>query len=65
MLWAGLLAAAGVWELVALSLQPSLTTTSYAHPAISTLTDPVLATHAGRSAALAIWVATGWLLARR
>ena len=41
-LWAGPLAA-GVWELVALSLQPSLTTTSYAHPAISTLTDPVLA----------------------
>lgn len=64
-LWAGLLVAAGVWELVALFLQPSLTTTSYAHPTVSALTDPALATHAGRSVALAIWVAIGWLLVER
>jgi hypothetical protein len=64
-LWAGLLAAAGSWELAALFLQPSLTTTSYAHPTISGLTDPLLASHAGRSVALAIWVAIGWFLAQR
>lgn len=65
LLWAGLLVAAGVWELVALFLQPSLTATSYAHPTISALTDPLLVSHAGRSVALAIWVAIGWYLAQR
>lgn len=64
-MWAGLLVAAGVWELVALFMQPSLTTTSYAHPTLSALTDPALATHAGRSAALAIWVVIGWFLVKR
>jgi hypothetical protein len=64
-LWAGLLVAAGLWELAALFLQPGLATTSYAHPTISALTDPLLASHAGRSVALAIWVAVGWFLVER
>lgn len=64
-LWAGLLVAGGLWELAALFLQPSLTTTSNAHPTISALTDPLLTSHTGRSAALAIWVAIGWFLAER
>jgi hypothetical protein len=64
-LWAGLLVAAGLWELSALVLQPGLDTTSSAHPTISALTDPVLTSHAGRSVALAVWVAAGWFLVRR
>lgn len=64
-LWAGLLMAAGLWELAALFLQPGLAVTSYAHPTISALTDPLLTSHAGRSVALAIWVAIGWFLAER
>jgi hypothetical protein len=65
MLWAGLLVAIGLWELAALFLQPGLAVTSYAHPTISALTDPLLTSHAGRSVALAIWVAIGWFLAER
>ncbi len=64
-LWAGLLVAIGLCELAALFLQPGLAVTSYAHPTISALTDPLLASHAGRSVALAIWVAIGWFLAER
>ena len=60
--WAGLFVALGLWELSALLLQPTLTTDSYAHPTISVLTDPVLATHLGRSIALFAWLATGWFL---
>ena len=60
--WAGLFIALGLWELSALLLQPTLTTDSYAHPTISVLTDPVLATHLGRSIALFAWLATGWFL---
>ena len=65
MLWAGLLVAIGLWELAALFLQPGLAVTSYAHPTISALTDPLLTSHAGRSVALAIWVTIGWFLAER
>ena len=64
-LWAALLVTAGLWELAALFMQPDLTTTSYAHPTISALTDPLLASHPGRSAAFAIWLAVGWYLERR
>jgi len=64
-LWAGLLVAAGLWELSALILQPGLDTTSSAHPTISALTDPLLTSHAGRSVALAVWIAAGWFLMRR
>lgn len=56
-MWAGLLVAAGLRELAALFLLPSLTTTSYAYPTMSALTDPLLARHLGRSVALATWVA--------
>ena len=64
-LWAGLLVAAGLWELSALFLQPGLDTTSSAHPTISALTDPLLTSHAGRSGALAVWIAAGCFLVRR
>jgi hypothetical protein len=46
-------------------LQPSITTDSYAHPTISTLTDPVLAASPGRSLVLAAWLAFGWYLVER
>jgi hypothetical protein len=63
--WAVMLVFGCLWELAALLLQPSITTDSYAHPTISTLTDPVLATSPGRSLALAAWLALGWYLVER
>jgi hypothetical protein len=63
--WGSLLVALGLFELANLLLQPSLTTDSYAHPTLSVLTDPLLATHPGRSAALLLWLAGGWFLVRR
>jgi hypothetical protein len=63
--WTGVLILGCLWELAALLRQPSLTATSYAHPTISALTDPVLASSGGRSAVLAAWLAIGWYLVRR
>jgi len=60
--WAALFVTLGLWELTQLLLQPTLTTDSYAHPTISVLSDPVLATHPGRSIALFVWLALGWFL---
>lgn len=64
-LWGGLFVAACLWELTALLEQPTLATSSYAHPTISTLTDPVLASSPGRCLVLAGWLALGWYLAKR
>jgi hypothetical protein len=64
-LWGGLLVLGGLWELAALLWQPSLTATSYAHPTLSALTDPVLASAGGRSLVLGGWLAAGWYLVRR
>jgi hypothetical protein len=63
--WAVVIVFGGLWELSALLLQPSITTDSYAHPTISTLTDPVLATGPGRALVLAAWLAFGWYLVER
>jgi hypothetical protein len=64
-LWAVVLVSAGVLELASLLKQPHLTTDSYAHPTISALTDPVLASSPGRSAILGGWLLTGWYLVSR
>jgi hypothetical protein len=64
-LWAVVLVAGGLWELSSLLQQPHLTTDSYAHPTISALTDPLLASHPGRSLALGGWLLIGWFLAGR
>jgi hypothetical protein len=64
-LWGVLAVAACLWELWSLLEQPNLATSSYAHPTISTLTDPVLSTWAGRSIVLAGWLALGWFLVER
>jgi hypothetical protein len=64
-LWALVLVAGCLWELSSLFQQPTLTTSSYAHPTISTLTDPVLGTWAGRSIFLAGWLVLGWFLVER
>jgi len=64
-LWGGVLLAGGLWELAALAQQPSLDDTSYAHPTLSALTDPVLTGHFGRSLALAVWLLIGGYLVRR
>jgi hypothetical protein len=63
--WLAVLVGGCLWELSALLQQPSLTTDSYAHPTISTLTDPLLATSPGRSVVLLAWVAFGWYLVKR
>lgn len=63
--WASVWVGASVWELTALYLQPNLDTDSYAHPTLSYLADPVLASVPGRSAVLFGWLAFGWYLARR
>jgi hypothetical protein len=63
--WAVVFVALALWELAALLLQPSLTTDSWAHPTISVLLDPILATHLGRAVVLSLWLASGWWLLRR
>jgi hypothetical protein len=63
--WGGLFVAGCLWELAALLKQPTLTESSYAHPTISTLTDPVLASSTGRWVVLAGWLALGWYLVDR
>jgi hypothetical protein len=63
--WVVVLVAGCLWELDALLQQPSITTDSYAHPTISTLTDPVLATSPGRAVVLFAWLAFGWYLVER
>ena len=63
--WAAVLAAGGLWELWSLFQQASLTVTSYAHPTLSALTDPVLATAPGRALVLAGWLLLGGYLVRR
>jgi len=63
--WVAVLVAGCLWELDALLQQPSITTDSYAHPTISTLTDPVLATSPGRAVVLFAWLSFGWYLVER
>jgi len=63
--WGTLLIAAGTWELIALLGQPNIETGSYAHPTISTLTDPLLASPLGRAVALFGWIGLGVFLVER
>jgi hypothetical protein len=64
-LWGAVFVAACLWELASLLQQPNLETGSYTHPTISTLTDPVLASMAGRAVVLAAWLGLGWFLVER
>jgi hypothetical protein len=63
--WSSVFVGLGLWELTQLLLQPSLKTDSWAHPTISVMTDPALASHPGRTIALAVWLAVGWFLLTR
>jgi hypothetical protein len=63
--WTTLLVLAGIWELIALLGQPNIETGSYAHPTISTLTDPLLAHPLGRAFALLAWLGLGFFLVER
>jgi hypothetical protein len=65
LLWLPVILAGCLWELQALLQQPNLTASSYTHPTISTLTDPVLAGWAGRSLLLVVWLLFGWFLVER
>ena len=64
-LWGAAFVAACLWELWSLLEQPDLATSSYTHPTISTLTDPVLSSWAGRSIVLLAWLGLGWFLVER
>lgn len=63
--WAVVFVAGCLWELIALLEQPTLTASSYTHPTISTLTDPVLSTAPGRAVVLLAWLGLGWFLVER
>jgi hypothetical protein len=64
-LWFGVLLVGGLWEIWNLSHQPSLDTDSFTHPTISALSDPLLASHPGRSLILGVWLLLGWYVVRR
>ena len=64
-LWGVVFVAGCLWELSSLLQQPTLTTSSYDHPTISTLTDPALSTMTGRVVVLAAWLGLGWFLVER
>lgn len=57
--WLAVFLLLAAWEVQALLLQPTLTTSSWAHPTLSTLMDPILAGHLGRSITLVAWLAVG------
>ncbi len=63
--WLAVFIGIGLWELTQLLLQPSLTTDSWRHPTISVLSDPILATHPGRTIGLILWLLFGWFLLDR
>jgi hypothetical protein len=63
--WVAVFVTLALWELTNLLLQPSLTTDSAAHPTISVMTDPILASHPGRSLAVLGWLLFGWFLIER
>ena len=63
--WAAVFVGGALWELSALLMQPTLTTDSPTHPTISVLSDPLLASYAGRTIALLLWLAAGWYLVRQ
>ncbi len=65
LVWGGVFLALGLWELTALLGQPTLAETSADHPTISFLLEPILATYAGRAAALVLWALAGRGLVRR
>jgi hypothetical protein len=63
--WVSVFVGAAIWELITLLQQPSLSTPSYDHPTLSTLTDPILASHPGRTIGLILWLSFGWFVLRR
>lgn len=63
--WGSLLVVGGLWELAALLGQPTPEQSSYAHPTISTLTDPLLGSSLGRTVALLGWIGLGAFLVER
>ncbi|HEX9122309.1 MAG TPA: hypothetical protein VF984_02970 [Actinomycetota bacterium] len=60
--WLAVFLALAAWEVQALLLQPTITTASWAHPTLSTLMDPILAGHLGRSVTMIVWLALGGYL---
>lgn len=58
--WIALILALGAWELNALFRSPRSM-----YPTLSSLADVGLGHHAVRAAAFVVWLAAGWVLARR
>jgi hypothetical protein len=58
--WAGLAAVAGAWQLAAYLQHPRAD-----HPTVSSLANELLDSHPARAAALLVWIAAAWWLARR
>jgi hypothetical protein len=58
--WAVLASVAGAWQLAAYLQHPRAD-----HPTISSLTNALLDSHVTRAAALVLWIAAAWELARR
>jgi hypothetical protein len=58
--WGGLIVVVIVWELTAVFSSPR-----FAHPTLSSITDPVLRYHAARFVAYLLWLALGIDLLRR
>jgi hypothetical protein len=63
--WVSAFVGLATFELINFLLQPSLTGDSYAHPTLSVLSDPFLATYLGRAVALFLWLLLGWFLVDR
>jgi hypothetical protein len=63
--WLAIFVGLSLWELINLLLQPSFTTDSYAHPTLSVLSDPFLASPVGRAIGLFLWLVLGWYLVDR
>jgi hypothetical protein len=57
--WAAVAAAAAGWELYCYTAAPRSE-----HPTLSSLLDALDASHPGRAAAIALWLALGWYLVR-
>jgi hypothetical protein len=63
--WVAVFVGLSLWELATFLQQPSPTKSSFNHPTISALTDPILASHVRRSWFLGLWLVAGTYLLTR
>lgn len=63
--WAAVMSGLCLWELNSFLYQPTASETSYDHPTLSTILNPLFQSAAGRSVLLIVWLGIGLWLARR